>query len=86
MNTQNQHVQATLITASACFNRLVELGATIVQMNIAGRNPVIRVIESDQIKQRYGSGLHITRTEHGTTREIHVTHIEGCQVEWETTH
>lgn len=84
MNRQNKHVSTTLAAASQCFHRLVELNATILEINISGHNPVINVQQNDQLKQCYGGGLHLTRRQSGKTIEIYATIIEGCQVEWQT--
>lgn len=80
MNRMNAIVALGLTAASACLERLEQLGCTVRDVRITTRNPRIEidpppsgvltgaVMRRERIKQR----LAVT----------HATHLDGCEVRW----
>ena len=79
LNTANTLTNAALCDAMGALRHLDQLGATVLDLSITGRNPRIRIDAGNAWLQ---GAIKKRIREHGQTRVVMATRVRGCQVEW----
>jgi hypothetical protein len=78
-NQSNVVTNAALCSAMAALHHLDAAGATVLDVEVAGRNPRIRI----DAGQAFLHGSMKSRIrEHGVQRVVMTARVHDCQVEW----
>jgi hypothetical protein len=80
LNSANVLTNFALRDAMGALFHLDQLGATVLDVTITGRNPRIRI---DPGKAFLPGAIKRRVSERGEQRVVMATHVLGCQVEWE---